>query len=389
MFLTTLQCSECRHPHAPDRWHSLCERCSHPLDAKYDFDAVREALASAPERTRPRGMWPWRELLPLPAGREPISLGEGDTPLLEAWRLACELGLARVTIKDEGQNPTGSFKARGMSAAVTMAKELGATALCAPSAGNAGGALAAYGARAGLPVVLALPTDVPRSHRLEGEIYGAEVHYVEGTIADCGKYLAARRDEEGWTDLSTLKEPWRLEGKKTMGLELAEQLDGDLPDAILYPTGGGTGLIGLAKAFAELQAIGRLPADRPLPRLYAIQAEECAPITTALERGLDDAVFPEHPATVASGLRVPTPVAHRWMLRLIRESGGGGLAVPDGALIEATGRLARAEGIFAAPEAGALVAALEQFLADGTVSRDEHVHLLCTGTGLKYGECWE
>ena len=204
MFLKSLVCSECGHSHPTGRWHSLCEKCAHPLDAKYDLDAARTALASHPERTRSRGMWRWRELLPLDGDREPVSLGEGDTPLLEAPRLASQLGIERLTIKDEGQNPTGSFKARGMSAAVTMAKELGATALCAPSAGNAGGALAAYGARAGLPVVLALPTDVPRSHRLEGDVYGAEVHYVEGTIADCGKYLAARRDEEGWTDLSTL-----------------------------------------------------------------------------------------------------------------------------------------------------------------------------------------
>jgi len=394
MHLLDLRCSECDHAHPTDVWQSLCTACHAPLSARYDLEAAGAALRDGAHRRRPKGMWRWRELLPLPAGEEPVTLGEGDTPLLEAPRLAADLGVARLTVKDEALNPTGSFKARGMSAAVTMARHLGATTLCAPSAGNAGGALAAYGARAGIPVVLALPTDVPRSHRLEGEVHGATVHFVEGTIADCGRFLAGKRarDEDGagaWTDLSTLKEPWRLEGKKTMGLELAEQLGGELPDAILYPTGGGTGLLGLAKAFDEMRTIGLLPADRPLPRLYAIQAAGCAPIVNALVAREDEARVPDAPHTVASGLRVPTPVAHRWILRAVRESGGGGLAIEDGELVEGSDRIARREGIFSAPEGGALVAALARLLASGAIERSEHVLLLSTGTGLKYGECWE
>ena len=387
MYLTHFECSECALSHSADSWQTVCTRCGYPLAARYDLTAAGRALADFPERNRTGGMWRWRELLPLPAGIEPVSLGEGDTPLLDLPRLAEELGVARVTLKDEGQNPTGSFKARGMSVAVTMAKYHGATTLCVPSAGNAGGALAAYGARAGIPVVLALPTDVPRAHRLEGEVHGAEVHLVEGNIADCGRFLAGMR-KEGWTDLSTLKEPWRLEGKKTLGLEIAEHLGGKLPDAILYPTGGGTGLIGIPKAFEELRTAGRLPADQPMPRLYAVQAAGCAPIVSALTSGADDAVTPDHPYTVASGLRVPTPIAHRWMLRIVRASDGGGAAISDPDLIAGSERVARLEGVFAAPEAGALVAALERFLADGTIGRDEHVLLLSTGTGLKYGECW-
>ena len=387
MFLTHFECSECSLSHKANRWQSVCTKCGHPLAARYDLERAGRALADQPEQHRPRGMWRWRELLPLPAEIEPVSLGEGDTPLLDLPRLASDLGVARISLKDEGLNPTGSFKARGMSAAVTMAKHFGATTLCAPSAGNAGGALAAYGARAGIPVVLALPTDVPRAHRLEAQVHGAEVHLVEGTIADCGRFLAGM-GKEGWTNLSTFKEPWRLEGKKTMGIEIAEQLEGNLPDCVLYPTGGGTGLIGLQKAWDELRASGRLAADAPKPRLYAVQAAGCAPIADALAAGVDDAIHPADPKTVASGLRVPTPLAHRWMLRVVRDSDGGGAAIPDPDLIAGSERIARLEGIFSAPEAGALVAALERSLADGTIDRDEHVLLLSTGTGLKYGECW-
>lgn len=388
MYLTHFECSECALRHPTDRWQSVCTACGHPLAARYDLGAAGEAMRTHPERARPAGMWRFAELLPLPAGETPISLGEGDTPLLELPRLAAEFGIARLTLKDEGQNPGGSFKARGMSVAVTMAARLGATGFCAPSAGNAGGALAAYGARAGLPVVLALPTDVPRAHRLEAEIHGAEVHLVDGTIGDCGRYLARIREERGLTDLSTLKEPWRLEGKKTMGLEIAEQLEGQLPDAILYPTGGGTGLIGIPKAFEELVGAGRLDPALPLPRLYAVQAAECAPIAAAIAQGSDDAIAPPSPRTIAAGLRVPTPFAHRWMLRVIRATGGGAIAVPDLELLAGTERVARREGVFAAPEAGALVAALDHLIADGSIQKNEHVLLLCTGSGLKYGECW-
>ncbi len=334
------------------------------------------------------GLWRWRELLPLAAHESPVTLGEGDTPLLDAPRIAAAVGLDRLLIKDEGQNPTGSFKARGMTVAVSMARSLGARALCAPSAGNAGGALAAYGARAGLPVVIAMPTDVPSANRLEAAACGARVELVEGTIADCGKWLAERSEDEGWFDVSTLKEPYRVEGKKTMGYELAESLGWRLPGAVLYPTGGGTGLVGMAKAFAELRALGWIPPETPDPRYYAVQAEDCAPIADAFAAGSDDLVPPTAPRTVASGLRVPTPIGDRWMLRTIRASGGAAVSVGDDDLIAATLELAGAEGLFAAPEGGALVAALRRLLGDETIRRDEAVVLFNTGTGLKYAEAF-
>ena len=327
-------------------------------------------------------------MLPLADPAEAVDLGEGGTPLLRLPRLGAALGLDDLWVKDEGQNPTGSFKARGMAVAVSMAKALGARALAVPSAGNAGGALAAYGARAGLPVQLAMPRDVPAANRLEAELHGAQVELVDGTIADCGKWIAARAADAGWFDLSTLKEPYRVEGKKTMGYELALDLEWTLPDVILYPTGGGTGLVGMWKAFHEMRELGWLPADVRLPRMVVVQAAGCAPVVDAFAAGADEATPPTDPATIASGLRVPTPVGDRWMLRVLRESGGTAVKVPDADLIEATRRVGREEGLFFAPEAGALVAALEVLLARGELRRDERVVLFNTGTGLKYPECF-
>ncbi len=334
-------------------------------------------------------MWRWREVLPLAKPAEAVTLGEGDTPLLPLKRLAAALGVKSLFGKDEGQNPTGSFKARGLGCAVSMAKALGAKAVAAPSAGNAGGAMAAYGARAGMEVHLALPEDVPRACRIEAEVLGANVTLLPGTIADCGKWIGERAGAAGGFDLSTLKEPYRVEGKKTMGYELAEQLGWTLPDVIFYPTGGGTGLLGMDKAFAEMRALGWLAEDAPTPRMIAVQAEGCAPMVNAFLQGAERAVVPESPETCAAGLRVPTPIGDRWMLSVLANSGGSAISVSDEELLEATRELGRLEGIFAAPECGALVAALRKALAAGTVASEDRIVLFLTGTGVKYLECFE
>ena len=369
--------------------NTVCPESGRPLEVCYDLEKVGQALTRDTYAARTAGLWSLREILPLPADGVPVSLGEGGTPLLELPRLGKELRLPRLCAKDEGLNPTGSFKARGMTLAVSMARYLGASSLAAPSAGNAGGALAAYGAAAGLPVQLAMPKDVPAANQLEALACGARVELIDGTIADCGKWIAAHREEEGWFDVSTLKEPYRVEGKKTMGFELAKDLGWQLPDVILYPTGGGTGLVGIWKAFHEMRAMGWLPPETAFPRMVAVQAAGCAPIVEAHEAGADQASPPEDPQTCASGLRVPTPIGDRWMLRVLRESGGTALAIPDSQLVADTRLLARSEGIFAAPEAGALVSAARQLAATGWISPRERVLLLLTGTGLKYPECFE
>jgi len=388
MHATHLECSECDYRAALDHLATLCPECHGPLVVRYDLAAVRASVDRDALSSREATMWRYREVLPLPDPQGAVTLGEGGTPLLPTCRLAHELGLERLSIKDEGQNPTGSFKARGMSAAVSMAKHLGARAIAAPSAGNAGGAMAAYGARAGLAVHVAMPQDVPIVNRIEAEVCGAEVTLIDGNIADCGKWIAERAEERGWFQLSTLKEPYRVEGKKTMGYELAEQLGWSLPDVILYPTGGGTGLVGMAKAFDELRELGWIAPDAKQPRFVAVQARGCAPIVNAFHAGDLKATPIEKPFTCASGLRVPGAVGDRWMLRVLRGSEGTAVAVSDDQLMEATRRIGRTEGIFAAPEAGALVAALETLIADEWVQPDEHVVLFCTGAGMKYIECF-
>ncbi|MEE8142097.1 MAG: threonine synthase [Planctomycetota bacterium] len=389
MFLTHLECSECATRHEADELWSVCRACRAPLVARYDLEAAGARLSRSTLVHRRGGMWRFRELLPLPEAETPVSLGEGGTPLLELPRLARELGVRQLFAKDESVNPTGSFKARGMSVAVSMARSLGARALAAPSAGNAGGALAAYGARAGLPVQLAMPADVPAANRIEAMSCGAQVELLEGTIADCGRWIAERAPKAGWFDLSTLKEPYRVEGKKIMGYELVEQLGWQLPDVILYPTGGGTGLIGIWKAFAELQELGWIQNQASLPRLVAVQAAGCAPIVEAFASGRDQATPPPHPRTLACGVRVPSPLGDRWMLRVLKESHGLAVAVEDSRLLAGSRRLARTEGLFSAPEAGALVAALEQLIASGELHPQQRIVLLVTGAGIKYLECFQ
>jgi threonine synthase len=336
---------------------------------------------------RTASLWRYRELLPLAAEAEPVTLGEGWTPLIPAERVAKQVGLRQLWIKDESQNPTGTFKARGMSMAVSLAKQLGATKLAAPSAGNAGGALAAYAAGAGLECHLFMPRDTPSANVLECRATGAQVSLIDGLITDCGREVARRKDVEGWFDVSTLKEPYRLEGKKTMGYELAEQLQWNLPEVIIYPTGGGTGLIGMWKAFEEFERLGWIDSRRP--KMVAVQAEGCRPIVTAFERGTQFAE--EHPnaSTKASGLRVPQAIGDFLILEVIRNSHGRAIAVSDQAMIDAALELGRLTGIFVAPEGGACYAGLKHLIDQRWLRAEDRVVLLNTGTGLKYGECFE
>ncbi|MEO7168571.1 MAG: threonine synthase, partial [Chthoniobacterales bacterium] len=336
---------------------------------------------------REKSLWRYREVLPLPLHLEPISLGEGGTPLLRAARWGAELGLSNLWVKDESQNPTQSFKARGMSVAVSMAEHLGAKKLAVPTAGNAGGALAAYAARAGLEAHIFMPKDTPRANVIECRELGAHVTMIDGLITDCGAEIARRKEAEGWFDLSTLKEPYRVEGKKTLGYELAEQLDWELPDVILYPTGGGTGLIGMWKAFDEMEAMGWIGSKRP--RMFTIQASGCAPIVRAFGAGAKHAAeFPDA-HTCASGLRVPKAVGDFLMLNILRESNGGALTVEDDEMIRVTREVGAREGLFVAPEGAACFAALRELCVEKRIAPDEQVVIFNTGSGIKYLECYE
>lgn len=379
-FPARLHCSACPAEHPIDRLRNLCESCGAPLLVVYDLipsPELREAVVR-----RAANLWRYAEVLPPVPEEERVTIGEGVTPLLPAIVIGPELGMERLFIKDESKNPTRSFKARGMGVAVTMARALGAKTLAAPTAGNAGAALSAYGARAGLPVFVAMPADTPKSIVDECRSYGAEVELVQGVITDAAKRVAARIKETGGFDLSTLKEPYRVEGKKIMGYELLEDL-GTLPDAILYPTGGGTGLIGMWKAFDEMQRLGWIGDQRP--RLYSVQAEGCQPIVRAFHKGLDHAPEWENPFTNAWGLRVPRAVGDRLMLAAIRESGGGAIAVPEDSIEPAAYAMRSKEGVDAGPEAGACLAALRALLDQRLIGRDETVVLFNTGAN-KYAD---
>jgi threonine synthase len=381
-FVSHVECTVCGQHHDPHRLLTVCETCGQMLAVRYDLDRVRASVTKDALRMRPPGMYRFRELTPLDDLEEPVTLGEGSTPLLALPRLMRHFGLDRVWAKDEGQNPTGSFKARGLGMAVTRARTLGASGLLIPSAGNAGGAAAAYAARCGLPVAVIVPRATPAAAIAEAQVAGAHVFTVEGTIADAGRIVGKAAREVGWFDLSTLKEPYRLEGKKTMGLELAEQFGWRMPDVLLYPTGGGTGLVGIPKGLEELEAIGWLSG--PLPRIYAIQAEGCAPVVKAFHDGAENTTPFPNPTTNAPGLRVPSPFAGRQMLRILRETKGGAVAVSEIAILEAQRLLARSEGIWAMPEAAALVAALGMLKDRGEVARDAEVAMIFTGAGIKY-----
>jgi threonine synthase len=387
MFLTHLSCTACGLRHDALRLQNLCTACSKPLFAVYDLAAVSRVLTREALSSREKSLWRYREVLPLPANVEPVTFGEGGTPLLPAVRFGDALGLASLWIKDEAQNPTQSFKARGMAVAVSMAKHLGATKLAVPSAGNAGGALAAYAARAGLEAHIFMPRDTPHANIIECRELGARVTLVDGLITDCGAEIARRKTAEGWFDMSTLKEPYRVEGKKTLGYELAEQLSWQLPDVILYPTGGGTGLIGMWKAFDEMETLGWIGRKRP--RMFSVQAAGCAPIVRAFEAGENSAVEVRDAHTCASGLRVPKAVGDFLMLSILRESGGGGVMVEDETMIRVTREVGSTEGLFVAPEGAACFAALKSLCSAGKIAPEERVVIFNTGSGIKYLECYE
>jgi threonine synthase len=381
--ITHLECSKCGRKHAHEKLQNLCD-CGGPLLARYDLNAAARTLTPEALRGRAATMWRYAEVLP---SRDPVSLGEGMTPLVATQRLGEKLGIEGLFVKDEGLNPTGSFKARGMSAAVSRAKELGAKALAAPTAGNAGGALAAYAAQAGIPCVIVMPSDTPAANVIECEAFGADVRKLKGLISDCGRYVGEHKEKEGWFEVSTLKEPYRIEGKKTMAYELWEQMGGKLPDVIIYPTGGGVGLIGMCKAFEEMEAMGWIGRERP--RMVVVQASGCAPIVEAFERGAESAEFWKNAATVASGLRVPKALGDFLILAGVRVTGGTALAASDREMLAAGKELASLEGIFAAPEGAATVVAARKLAARGWIKREERVVLFNTGCGYKYAEAWQ
>jgi threonine synthase len=383
MFVTHLEGALDQTRFEPGRVYTVHQ--GRPLWVRYDLPAVRAALRPADLVGRPASLWRYRELLPLPADQEPVTLGEGWTPLLPLPRLGREMGLSRLLLKDESQLPTGSFKSRGMTMAVSMARYLGLRRLAIPTAGNAGGALAAYGARAGLEAYVFMPEDTPRINQLEAHLTGARVFLVNGLITDCGRLVREGAERMGWFDMSTLKEPYRLEGKKTMGLELAEQLGWRLPDVILYPTGGGTGLIGMWKAFAELGELGWLPSAKR-PRLVSCQSDGCAPIVRAFEAGSRFAEPFPNAHTVASGLRVPAAVGDFMMLDAIRASGGCAVAGREGRIVEWMERVARLEGVGICPETAVCFDCLEALRAAGWLRPDEEIVVFNTGAAQKYPE---
>lgn len=385
MYVTHLECSKTGETYEPNKLYNL-SNAGKPLLVRYDLKRAAETLTKETLKDRPSTLWRYREVLPVVSDENIVTLGEGWTPLPHAKRLGALLGMPELFIKDESLNPTGAFKARGLCLAVSMAKELGVSKLAIPTAGNAGGAMAAYAAKAGLEAFVFMPFDTPAANRIECQQYGADVALVDGLITDCGAEVAKRKTAEGWFDVSTLKEPYRIEGKKTMGYELAEQFGWELPDVILYPTGGGTGLVGMWKAFDEMEAMGWIGKQRP--RMVSVQAAGCAPIVRAFENGWDEAPEFENAHTAASGLRVPRAIGDFIMLDILRKSGGTAVAVTDEEMIADTKVIGSTEGIFCAPEGSACLSALKKMLTDGRVKADERVVLFNTGAGGKYLEAF-
>ena len=380
-FATEIVCARCENRFLLDKLLNLCT-CGSPLLVRYDLKNAAATLAKTDLQGRAPSLWRYRELLPLQDDANLVTLGEGFTPLLEAKTLAREFGVERLWIKDEAQNPTGSFKDRGLAVAISRAKEFGIKKVAIPSAGNAGGSLAAYSARAGIEAHVFMPRDTPVANQVEVQQYGAVLTLVDGLINECGRIVAQRKAAEGWFDVSTLKEPYRVEGKKTMGYEIAEQLNWSLPDAIIYPTGGGTGLIGMWKAFNELEEMGWIGNKRP--RMVVVQAKGCAPIVRAFDEGKPAAEPWQNAATVASGLRVPQAVADFLMLRVLRESSGTALSVGDDEMLAEIPRAGQAEGIFFCPEGAACIAALRHLIERKWIKSSDAVLLFNTASGLKY-----
>lgn len=379
-FLTDIVCTRCRKTYTDDHRLFLCE-CGAPLFVQYDLEKVKAHLKKEMMKERPKTLWRYQEMLPINDPKNILSLGEGFTPLFYTPSLGKVLGIDNLYVKDESLNPTGSFKARGMSTALSKAKELGVTKICLPTAGNAGGAAAAYGALGGMEVMIAMPESTPETFKAEASALGAKTMFVKGSITDAGKYLKTVTDAS-WYDVSTLKEPYRVEGKKTMGIEIAEQMNWTLPDVIIYPTGGGTGLIGMWKAFKELGEMGWISSHRP--RMVTVQAEGCAPIVRAFHEGAESAGEWQNPETIAAGLRVPKAVGDFLMLRALRESGGTAITVSDEEIIKGVKLTGKYAGIFAAPEGGAAVIAAQKLRDSGFIKPQDKVVIFITGSGLKY-----
>jgi threonine synthase len=380
-----LECSKTGERYDAGKLHNL-SKSGFPLLVRYDLEKARRNWSREQITTGPTSMWRYAPVLPVSNPTSIVSLGEGLTPMIRTQRLGKKLGADNLFVKDDGVNPTGSFKARGLSCAISMAKELGVTKLAIPSAGNAASALAAYAAAAGMEAHIYMPMDVPQANYIECKAFGARVTLLNGLISDCAKIVAARSPLEGWFDVSTLKEPYRIEGKKTMGYEIAEQFHWDLPEAILYPTGGGVGIIGMWKAFEEMEALGWIGSRRP--KMIAVQVEGCMPIVRAYETGEDRSEFFENATTVASGLRVPKPLGDFLILKAVRDSDGTALAVSDAEALDAGIELAELEGIFAAPEGAACVAAVPKLIATGKLKASDRVVIYNTGAGLKYLEAY-
>ena len=381
--ILNLECSGCGAIFSSQEIHTFCPNCQSPLLARYDLEAIRSHMDRDAIRRRPRGMWRWHELLPVMEPENFVFLGEGDTALLPVPNIGSQLSLPNLYVKDESSNPTGSFKARGLAAAISKAKELGIKKVIIPTAGNAGGAMAAYAARASLQALIYMPKDTPRANIMESRMAGAEVVLVDGIISDAGSMAGVKAKAEGWFDLSTFKEPYRVEGKKIMGYELAEAFDWELPDVIIYPTGGGTGLVGMWKAFEELEALGWLRLTKR-PRMVAVQAEGCAPVVKAFETGASFCDFWLNAHTLASGLRVPKSFADELILKDLHASNGTAVAVSDTDIQAAQHKLSRQEGIFPAPEGAATLVALEKLLGQNWIQPEERIVLFNTGSGLKY-----
>ncbi|MGD2177406.1 MAG: threonine synthase [Anaerolineae bacterium] len=385
-FLSHLECALCGKQLEADHLWNLCPECEKPLLARYDLEAAGRALTQETITGRDPNLWRYGELLPVRDDRHVFSLGEGWTPLIHATRLGQEVGFDQIFVKEEGLNPTASFKARGLCVAISRAHELGVEAVSIPSAGNAAGAMSAYAALAGMEAAVFMPRDVPPVFVVECRTLGAEVTLVDGLITDCGRIAAHEVQQSGRFDVSTLKEPYRLEGKKTMGYELAEQMGWSLPDVIIYPTGGGTGLIGMWKAFDEMKTLGWIGPD--LPRMVTVQSEGCAPMVRAFHEGAEFAEPWQGAETVADGLRVPNAVGDFLILRALRESGGTAVAVPDHEIIAAARQIGRTQGIFACPEGAATLVAFNHLHREGWIADDETVVLFNTGSGLKYAHLW-
>ncbi len=385
MYVTHLECSKTGKTYEPNKLYNLSE-AGKPLLVRYDLKKASQTLTKEILKKRVSSLWRYREVLPVVNDENIVTLGEGWTPLLHTRRLGGQLGLPELFIKDESPNPTGSFKARGLAAAISMAKELGVKKVAIPTAGNAGGAMAAYAAAAGMEAYVFMPRDTPAANRIECQQLGARVTLIDGLITDCGAEVARRKEAEGWFDVSTLKEPYRIEGKKTMGYELAEQFNWELPDVILYPTGGGTGLVGMWKAFDEMEEMGWIGSKRP--RMFSVQAAGCAPIVRAFDNGWDEAPEFENASTAASGLRVPRAIGDFIMLDILRKSGGGAVAVTDEEMIADTRVVGSAEGLFCAPEGSACFSAVKKLLDTGRISSTDCIVLFNTGTGVKYLEAF-